>query len=277
MWKWLLMIFVWMGHGQTGAQSTPTLTVGITPTLTAKALLLQYQPLRVYLERELRRPVNIVTATDFQKFHADVLAGEFDLALSAAHLARHAQVEAKYKPLASYTSPNNPLFVMASSRPMGHINALKGKTLAVFDPLALVVLQAHHWLEDQGLKAGRDFRVAVFPSHASVAHAVANGEAVLGVTATVALDRYPPELKPQVKVFKALSPVAALVWMTHPRLDAEAQALQAALVRFGDSTEGQQFFAQSGYQGLRAVSANELAPLDRAAREAVTHMKAARP
>jgi phosphonate transport system substrate-binding protein len=277
MWKWWLTVFALVCGGHAGAQSSKTLTVGITPTLTAKALLIQYQPLRAYLERELRRPVNIVTATDFQKFHADVLAGEFDMALSAAHLARHAQVEAKYRPVATYTSPNHPLFVMASVRPVAHINELRGKTLAVFDPLALVVLQAHHWLEDNGLKAGRDFRVAVFPSHASVAHAVANGEVLLGVTATVALGRYPAELKPQVQVFKELPPVSALVWLTHPRMETDAQALQAAMVRFGESPEGHQFFTQSGYQGLRAVATHELAPLDRAAREAVAQMKAARP
>ena len=277
MWKRLWVIFALVCGGHAGAQSPKTLTVGVTPTLTAKALLTQYQPLRVYLERELRRPVNIVTATDFQKFHADVLAGEFDMALSAAHLARHAQVEAKYKPMATYTSPNHPLFVMASQRPVTHINDLRGKTLAVFDPLALVVLQAHHWLEDQGLKAGRDFRVAVFPSHASVAHAVANGEALLGVTATVALGRYPPELRPQVQVFKELPAVSALVWLTHPRVEAESGVLQDAMLRFGQSPEGHQFLSQSGYQGLRAVPVNELAPLDRAAREAVAQMKATRP
>jgi hypothetical protein len=91
------------------------------------------------------------------------------------------------------------------------------------------------------------------------------------------LDRYPPELKPQIKLFKELPPVSALVWLTHPRMETDAQALQAAMVRFGESPEGHQFFTQSGYQGLRAVATHELAPLDRAAREAVAQMKAARP
>jgi hypothetical protein len=93
----------------------------------------------------------------------------------------------------------------------------------------------------------------------------------------VALGRYPPELKPQVRVFKELPAVSALVWLTHPRLEAEAGALQDTLLRFGQSPEGQQFLSQSGYQGLRAVPVNELAPLDRAAREAVAQMKATRP
>lgn len=278
MWKWwLAMLLLWVGHGQVDAQAQKALTVGITPTLSAKALLLQYQPLRAYLERELQRPVNIVTATDFQRFHVDMIAGEFDVALSAAHLARYAQVEAHYIPLATYTSPNHPVFVMASQRPVADIRELRGKTLAVFDPLALVVLQAHHWLEDQGLKAGRDFRVVVFPSHASVAHAVANAEALLGVTATVALGRYPAELKPQVQVHKELPAVSALVWSANARMASQAIALRDLMLRFGQSPQGQQFFTQSGYQGLRALSANELAPLDRAAREAVAQMSANKP
>lgn len=277
MWKWWLVVLLWVGSIHAGAQTQKTLTVGITPTLSAKALLLQYQPLRTYLERELRRPVNIVTATDFQKFHADTLAGEFDVALSAAHLARHAQVEAHYSPLATYTRSNHPVLVMASQRPVAQISELRGKTLAVFDPLALVVLQAHHWLEDQGLKAGRDFRVAIFPSHASVAHAVANGEALLGVTATVALGRYPAELKPQVQIHRELPAVPAQVWLAHARMANETGVLKEVLLRFGQSPEGHQFLAESGYQGLRALAPNELAVLDRAAREAVAQMKGTKP
>jgi hypothetical protein len=93
----------------------------------------------------------------------------------------------------------------------------------------------------------------------------------------VALGRYPAELKPQVQVFKELPPVSALVWLTHPRMDGETNTLQDTMLRFGQSPEGQQFLAQSGYQGLRALSVNELAPLDRAAREGVAQMKTSRP
>jgi ABC-type phosphate/phosphonate transport system substrate-binding protein len=119
--------------------------------------------------------------------------------------------------------------------------------------------------------------VAVFPSHASVAHAVANGEALLGVTATVALGRYPAELKPQVQVHRELPAVPALVWLASSRMAAEAGALRDALLRFGQSPEGQLFLAESGYEGLRALAPNELSSLDRAAREAVVQMKGLKP
>jgi hypothetical protein len=78
-------------------------------------------------------------------------------------------------------------------------------------------------------------------------------------------------------VFKELPAVSALVWLTHPRVEAESGVLQDAMLRFGQSPEGHQFLSQSGYQGLRAVSAHELAPLERAAREAVAQMKANKP
>ena len=57
MWSRLWVWCLGLAWGVAAAQALPPVQVSILPTLTAKALLTQYQPLRVYLERELQRLV----------------------------------------------------------------------------------------------------------------------------------------------------------------------------------------------------------------------------
>jgi hypothetical protein len=88
--------------------------------------------------------------------------------------------------------------------------------------------------------------------------------------------QYTAEMKQQVHVFTELPAVPALIWLAHPRHAAQAEALKGLLLRFGQSSEGQQFFAQSGYRSMRPLRGDELLQLDRPAREASHLLKGAR-
>lgn len=245
----------------------PPLRVGLLPILSPKALITLYQPLRIYLERVLQRPVELSTAPDFKRFHEETLAGDFDLLLSAAHFARHAQLEAGHVPLATYLAINRATLITKKGVSVKKIDELRGRNLAVFDPLALIVLQAQQWLEDQGLKAGRDYRVVVAPSQTSVVHSVFIGESLLGVISPSGVRQLSPEMLEQIQINAELPQVPTLIWVAPPRMAAQAERIQTALLRFGASAEGAQFFGSNAYNGMRAVSAEEMRKLDRPARE----------
>lgn len=247
--------------------AAPTLRVGILPSFSPKLLLTQYQPLRSYLERELQRPVEMTTAPDFRRFHGDTLAGDFDFLLSAPHLARHAQLEAGFLPVATYLSINRAILVMAKQQPVTKLDELRGRSLAIYDPLALVTLQAQQWLEGQGLKAGRDYRFVTTPSQTGAAHSVQIGESLMGVIAPSGLRQLPPEAREQIQVYAELAPLPTLIWLVHPRMAAEAERIKTVLLRFGESAEGAQFFGGNAFLGMRPVGGGELQALDRPARE----------
>lgn len=249
------------------AAASEPLRIGLLPTLSTRTLITNYQPLRIYLERALQRPVVLLTASDFKAFHRDTAAGSFDLALTAAHLARLAQTEHGMQPLATYRATNRAILVMAKSRPVRSPQDLRGKNLAIFDPLALVVLQAIDWLGGQGLRVDRDYRLLDTPSHNSVAHSVLSGESVMGVTAPAGMRNWTPEMREGLQVYAELPPVPALIWVVHPRMSTEAERIKAALLRFTETPEGRQFMATTAYQGLREVGADELRSLDPYVRE----------
>ena len=248
------------------APGTP-IRIGLVPTLSPKVLFTSYQPLRVYLERELQRPVEMVTSTDFKRFQHDTLAGDFDLLVTAPHLARLSQMEAGFLPVATYLAANRAVLITAKKKPIKQLDELRGRNLAIFDPLGLIVLQAQQWLEDRGFEQGRDYQTMLFPSHNSVGFSVQQGESLMGVTSPAGLRQFPPEILDQIQVFAELPQVPALIWIVHPRMKQEADRIQAALLRFAETPEGVQFYGGLAYRGMRPVTPEELRSLDRSARE----------
>lgn len=265
--RWLAMLVLLVGVAQVAWAAAQPLRVGILPTLSVRLLLNNYLPLRVYLERELQRPVELLTAPDFRSFHQGTTAGDYDLVVTAPHLARLAQLDSNFVPLATYRAANRAVLVMAKARPVTDIGQLRGKTLAVFDPLALTMLQARRWLAERGLKAGVDYRPQVFPSHNSVFFSVQNGESLLGVTAPAGVKQWTEDTRQRLQVFAELPQVPALIWLAHPRLSADAGRLKTALLGFPDAAEGAEFFAKTAYQGMRPISEEEWRFLDPYARE----------
>lgn len=268
----ILALFAWLAlacglPAAALAQGTEALKVGLLPTWSTRTLLTQYQPLCDYLERHLLRPVVIHTAADFRAFHRETESGAYDLVLTASHLARLAQTELQMQPLATYRGINRGVVIMARDRPVNSVSELRGQRLAIFDPLALIVLQALHWLEGQGLRSEREFQVVDARSHNGVAHAVASGNALLGLTSPAGMRVWPNALRDKLTVFTELPPVPALTWIAHPRLGKDAERIKALLLSFTDSPEGREFLARTGYEGLREISAAELRALDPAARE----------
>lgn len=101
--------------------------IGVLPNVTARVILTNYRPMREYLAEELGRPVEVTTAPDFREFHARTMAGAYDLVVTAANLARVAQLDARLELLAGYDPPIPALLVMRKDSPVGTLDALRGR------------------------------------------------------------------------------------------------------------------------------------------------------
>ena len=244
------------------------LQVGILPTLSARALLKNYQPLQLYLERELKRPVELSTAPDFRTFYSNTIEGKYDVVVTAPHMARLAQTEAKYVPLASYKGSNRAVLIEAKDKPLRSIQDLKGKALAFGDRNALIVSQTLHYLLEQGLREGVDYTLLETQSHNSAAYSVQSHQSILAITAPSGFKNIPDAIKDSVQVYATLPELPTLTWMAHPRMASEVPMIKAALIGFtSNSEEGRQFFEATGYIGLRDISNAEMKLLDPYAKE----------
>ncbi len=259
---WLLACLLALWPILSGAQGTP-LIVGVLPTLSPRVLLNNYQPFRAYLEQTLKRPVEMVTATDFATFQQSTMAGDYDVVVTAAHLGRLAQTKAGYIPLATYKSANRAMLITSRATPLKSIRDLRGHTVATLDRFAMITGQAMVWLERQGLHERIDYRLLETPSHNSSAYSVLSGESALAIVSPAGWRQMPASIRDGLQVFADLPAIPGLMWLANPRLTREVPRLKSALLAFSPALpEGKQFFQVTGYQGMREITPEEMKSLD---------------
>lgn len=264
--RWLIVLVLSLSLS---AQAAPAFTIGVLPVHSASILTKRYEPLRAYLEAQLKQPVRVESAPDFARFHARTLKGDFDLTVTAAHFARLAQKEAGLLPMAQFTPDHDSLLVYAVERPLHQARDLRGKQLAVIDRLAITAMAAIAYLDEQGLDQDQDYRVSEHRTHASVAHALISGVAAAAVTTSQGMLQIPDDLRRKLVVQKHIADIPAFVFLAKP---AQAERLRGLVLGFPREVEGIDFLGQTGYSGLIPITEARMKKADaylRAARRAL--------
>lgn len=256
----LLMLALLLAGGmRTAHGSDRPLVLGVFPHLTAKQVIESYRPVANTLEQRLNRRVVIYTARDFTTFVERTQQGDYDIVLTAPHLAWLARQDAGYRPLLKYAQPVYGLLVVKVDSPVDSIPALRGHTIATPDPIALVVLALQAEMSAKGLQPGRDYRTVSSGTHLNTAMQVINGRTEAAMLGLHPYNLMPPELREQLRVIAETPSLSSLMYLTHPRLrDAEAHTIRKALLDFGNLPEGRAFMKKGGYTGLVEVDGNEL-------------------
>ncbi len=237
----------------------PPLSFGVFPNLSARQVVEIYRPLAEALEKSLHREVIIYSARDFRTFAQRTSKGEYDLLLTAPHLAWLARQDAGYRPLLKYATPTHGLLVVHRDSPLLTPEALRGKTMARADALAVTVLATQTELATRGLRAGIDYQLRDAGTHNNAVMQVINKRADAAALGMHPYRLLAPDLRAQLRVLLETPPVSSLVTLTHPRLrDSEAAAIRRALLAFAASPEGQAFMERGGYGGYAPVDGQEL-------------------
>ncbi len=253
--KWLIGLLA-AGLLAISAQAATVFTLGILPNHSARTLATSYEPLRAYLAWHLKQPVRIESAADFTRFQERTRRGDFDLTLTAGHLARLVQKDAGFQPLAQFTPDHTALLMGFIDHPINAISQLRGRQVAVVDRLAATVMATLNHLAAQGLQAGRDFRVVEHRSHASAAYSLNSGLSAALITTHQGMQHMPIELRNRLLELQRVTDVPALVFLARPDLPkARAAALTRLLLDFQHETAGTAFLQQTGYRSL--VEADE--------------------
>jgi phosphonate transport system substrate-binding protein len=245
----------WMAalrSAQAQAQAAP-LELGVLPNISARVLLTQYQPLRTYLARELQRPVQVSTAPDWTTFHKRTASLDYDIVVTAAHVARLEQIENRYLPLLAVSPNIKGLVVCTKAKPLAGIGELRGQTLVLSNPQSLVTFRGMQWLAENKLEPGTDFKTINTPTDDSVGNVVVRGDAVAAMLSGGEFRTIPEALRDQLQIVATFAEVPGFIVLASPRLaPADAQAIKDKLVRFAaGSDEGKSFFQLTGFTALR--------------------------
>lgn len=246
----------------TWAWAAEPFVIGVLPVHPTRVLVTRYEPLREYLGAMLGQPAQVQSAVDFKQFHQRMLNGDFDLTITAAHLARLAQSDAGFIPLAQLR-PDHDSLLLARADQRDDLADLRGGRLAVIDPLAITVMAALRYLQTRGLEAGRDYQVLTYRTHASVVHALLNRQVAAAVSTSQGLAQIPVEMRRRLRVSSPVMHVPAFTFLARPDASPQQQGqLRRLLLDFPQTLEGLDFLGQTNYRGVEPASDEVLARTD---------------
>ena len=226
--------------------------------------------MRLYLERQLGRPVVLLTAPDFRTFYDRTRKGNYDLVITPPHLARLAETESGYVPLVTYQNGLDALLLVAKDGPIKALADLRGKAIGMPDLLALAPMAGRRWLEQRGLRAGTDYTLRISAPHNTAVLSVMRGDTDAAMVGSGPYRLMPAELRAGVRVLANMGTVINATFMANPRLSTEERArIKESLLAFAnESPAGQKFVKDNGFGGMKPLSSLDLKTMDTYTREA---------
>lgn len=256
------LFFILFAQIAQGQAPKAELIIGVVPNLSARIINVNYQPFADYFEKNLGRDVRITTGTSFPNFYQRALANEFQMMVTAPNLARVSQLDGNWEPVA-VLEPGIPGLLVGLNSRDNNLELLRGKKLAIANPQSLVALAGLDWLDKQGLKAGRDYEIIRIANDDSLGTTLKTGEAAFAIMSQGEFNAKSPELK------KILTPVNTFVrlpgffiMVNKSLTPTEMKKIRGLIQDFPKSTQGTAFFSLSGFTGLSAPTANQIALLD---------------
>lgn len=257
--RWLLipLLCTLLAARAFGAETAP-LKLGIMPFNSTLALIRVHQPLVSHIEKSLGRKVQILGSADYFTHVNQLLAGEFDLAITGPHFAVMASGKG-YQPLVRYAADLRPSFVVRDDSTIKVAADLRGKRLGMPSRLALISTSGVKWLDEQGVQIQRDYSTREYASHGAAIAAVAAGEVDVALSANTAWTQVPESIRAKTRLLPLDIRMPHVMTLAHSRLSkADIERVRQALRSFGDTPAGQAFFADTGYQGYAEISKADL-------------------
>lgn len=212
------------------AQGLP-LNVALAPFLSPAALLATFSPLRLHLEKALARPVEMVTARDFRSLMEATRRNEHDVVQLPAHLARLAMLDWGWQHVAAPAESVSVFVAVKDGGPVRAAPDLRGRGLALLDPLSLTATVGRRWLELQGLAGA--VSITSMPSINSMLYALDRGEVAAFVAAETQLNSLPADTPRGERRLASIASIPGPVFVARPTLPApELAALRSAVETF---------------------------------------------
>lgn len=239
--------------------------LAFTPFLPVRTMMQNYQPMRAYLESRLQEPVTLVTAPDYKIYNERMRLQEYPFVITVANSAYLAHVDHGYVPMLRPVILTRPALVVAAQSGLKSIKELRGATLAMPDPLAVVAMQGAQMLREAGLNPGRDVNIKYTPNHSAAANHVISGEASAAIVSDRALLQMPKMTQQALRVLQTWEAGAApgILYLAAPQVPrARVERLQQAILEFVRDTEaGRALMNNLGYGGLVPATGEDLKPL----------------
>jgi phosphonate transport system substrate-binding protein len=252
------------GLAQASSEEPAALVVGVLPNISATTLMAQYEHMKHYLEARNTQKITISTSPNFKAFFESTMNGDYDLAVSAPHFARVAQLDRGLIPLVIYEPRISALLITPADQSLASVNELRGKVIAFANPQSLVAMYGRQWLGQQGLQAGKDFEVRGPRTDLGVGRMLLTGEASAAIMSNGEFRALPPEESARLKIIETIARIPNFVVLANPRLNRALVArLKTQLKGFlADQDDGAAFASATGITAMSDADEAQLRELD---------------
>lgn len=182
-----LLLSLCLLGGIAQAQERPSkLVVGLLPGESAPTVMRLNEPLRLYLEKRLGIPVELMVGANYAATGEALRFGRLDIAYLGPVTYILQSRRTKLEPFARPSHPGlGPTFqaviIVPKDSPAKTLADLKGKEVAFGDPASTSgTWVPRYQLLEAGLASGRDYTLRVLGAHDAVALAVANKKVAAG-------------------------------------------------------------------------------------------------
>lgn len=229
--------------------------MGLLPGESAPTVMRLNEPMRVYLEKALGIPVELVVGANYAATGEALRFGRLDIAylgpVTYVLQSHHAKLTPIARPSHAGVGPTfQAVIIVPQDSPAKTLGDLRGKTVAFGDPASTSGTWVPRYeLLQAGLVAGKDYTRVVLGAHDAVARAVVGRKADAGglslpifkrLTAEGVLDPY------AVRVLTESRPIPEYMWTVREGLSPELQwKLREAFVNLHDPAALKVFRAET--------------------------------
>jgi phosphonate transport system substrate-binding protein len=257
---WLALLALIAGVAQ--AAEAP-LVLGVFPYVSRGQLMEFHAPLKQYLEQQLQRPVDMVTAPNFVEFMERTRKGDYDLVLTAPHLGRLAEVRDGYVRVAKTAHHVYGIFLARQDSGIRTIADLKGKTVMIAQPVSIVYQLATEELRRHGLEPGRNVTVITALTHNNSLYAPMRHESDASVTGLVLWNTAEANVRAAEVEIGRTPGVPGFMLMASKRLaPALIERTRAAVFAFGKTPEGKAYLAATEFNRFEKIDDKTMKQLD---------------
>lgn len=252
-----------VGLGISFASLAAEYTFGVVPHVSPRVLFGNYQPLAEFIEGTLDKQLEMVSAPSFKAFGQKTLENEYNIVVTAPNLARLAELDSGWIPLAVFEPKIKALFITRTINKDMPISDLEGKNLAVANPQSLVVLAGMRWLAENNLYPNKNFNVIKAANQDSLAQLILTDQAVAAMLSIGEYKQISEEKRQQTPVHTVFAKLPGFVVMVRKDFpEADREKLAKALPGFSDSDLGKAFGGNTGFKGIHAAQPDDLTPVD---------------
>jgi phosphonate transport system substrate-binding protein len=264
-WLWSILIGCYLSVAAAVAaeQNNPApLRVGLLPFLSTAKLLEDFTPIKSYLENRLQRPVMLQTAPNFQSYIERAGQYQYDLYLTAPHIAALVEHDYHYRRVSRLTRGLDGSIVVLKDGPIKSIDDLQNRVFTTPADTAITTMLGEKLLMDHHLYNGKNITIQYTPSHNNAVIAVATGKADAAVTSAAVFEKMTPAIKDKLTILTNTETVPHMMFMASPKLsEKDYQELRQAMLEFTAAGPGKDFFEKSGYGDMGKITDKEMQQL----------------